>query len=86
LAEETTLEARIDRLLWARTDEDGRPSWYYLISDWSGEPRFAGEEAQRNSAENSYELGWASKADVVAWNLRPVGVRDLAAELLCSGE
>lgn len=83
LTEETTLEGRIDRLLWARTDEDGRQSWYYLIRDWSCEPRLAGEEAQRNSAENSYELGWASKADLVAWNLRPVGIRGPVAELLC---
>jgi len=47
-----------------------------------GEPRLAGEETKRNCDENSYELSWASAADLVPWNLQPVGIRGLVADVL----
>lgn len=85
LTEETTLSARIEKLLWTR-DDGCRPASYFLMRDVVGTPTLAGEEAERHTAENSYELVWASAADFEPFNLRPLAVRDLLSELMRHGD
>jgi GrpB-like predicted nucleotidyltransferase (UPF0157 family)/8-oxo-dGTP pyrophosphatase MutT (NUDIX family) len=83
LAEETTLAARIERRLWTRTD-GGRPASYFLMRDVVGTAVLGGEEAVRNSEENSYQLVWAAASEFDAVNLQPAEIRVLLTDLLMS--
>lgn len=81
LSEETTLRAGIEKLLWTRED-GGRSASYFLMRDVVGTPRLAGEEAERHTAENHYELVWAAVTDFELFNLRPFEIRDLLTDLM----
>lgn len=81
LAEETTLRAEVDRLLWTRGD-GGRSASYYLMRDVAGTPVLAGEEAERHTTENSYELVWAAVTDLDVFNLHPLEIRAPLVELM----
>lgn len=81
LAEETTLRAKIARLLWTR-DGGGRSASYYLMRDVMGTPILAGEEAERHTTDNSYELVWAQVTDLDAFNLQPLEIRAPLGELM----
>jgi len=81
LAEETTLRAQIDEWLWTR-DDGGRSASYYLMRDVAGTPILAGEEAERHTADNSYELVWAAVTDLDVLNLQPLGIRAPLGELM----
>jgi 8-oxo-dGTP pyrophosphatase MutT (NUDIX family) len=86
LAEETTLSAKVEKVLWIRAD-GGRPATYFLMRDITGTPTLSGEEAVRNSAENSYEVVWAAYDDFGAFNLQPLAIRQPLTELMaaCGG-
>jgi 8-oxo-dGTP pyrophosphatase MutT (NUDIX family) len=85
LAEETTLSAQVEKVLWIRTD-GGRPASYFLMRDVTGSPVLAGEEATRDSAENSYQLVWASPGDFEAFNLQPLEIRRPLAGLMAGSD
>ncbi len=55
LTEETTLTARIDRLLWSG-QHNGRPAWYFLMTDVNGTPLLSGPEAEAHRPDNSFKL------------------------------
>ncbi|MEU4391956.1 NUDIX domain-containing protein [Kribbella sp. NPDC023855] len=59
LTEETTLTARIDRLLWTST-HNGRPASYFLMTDVAGTPTLSGPEAEAHNPNNTFELLWAT--------------------------
>jgi 8-oxo-dGTP pyrophosphatase MutT (NUDIX family) len=81
LAEETTLTARIDRLLWTgRHDE--RPAWYFLMRDVRGSAALSGPEAVANSPENRFELVWAGVAEFDALGVHPPYLRGRLGLLL----
>ena len=75
LAEETTLTARIDRLLWTG-NHFSRPARYFLATDVVGVPTLSGEEAGANGPTNSYALCWAGAEDLADLNLLPEEARD----------
>ena len=77
LAEETTLEARIDRLLWTGL-HNGRPAEYFLMTDVVGKPVLSGPEAEAHSETNSFELLWAGPDMLEPLGLHPP---DLVAQL-----
>jgi len=81
LAEETSLEARIDRLLWTGL-HNGRPAEYFLMADVTGEPVLSGPEAEAHSENNSFELLWAGSDMFEPLGLHPVGLGDDLAKLL----
>lgn len=81
LAEETTLRAEIDEWLWTR-DDGGRSASYYLMRDVAGTPILAGEEAERHTTGNSYELVWAAVTDLDVLNLQPLEIRTPLVELM----
>jgi ADP-ribose pyrophosphatase YjhB (NUDIX family) len=81
LREETTLEARISRLLWTGA-HNGRPASYFLMTDVSGRVMLSGEESEANNPANSYELMWVTADSFDALNLRPAGIRAPLAEFL----
>lgn len=81
LREETTLTARISRLLWTG-EHNGRPASYFLVTEIRGNPVLSGQEALDHSPGNSYELRWAGPGDLDALGLYPQGIRPLVARLL----
>ncbi len=83
LQEETTLTARISRLLWTGQHND-RPASYFLVADVRGTPVLSGPEALDHGPRNSFELRWAGPADFEVLNLHPRGLRDQLARLLNS--
>jgi ADP-ribose pyrophosphatase YjhB (NUDIX family) len=81
LAEETTLIAGIDRLLWTGT-HNGRPAPYFLMRDVSGAARLSGDEAEAHGPRNSFTLHWAAPAELDRIALYPAEVPDRLRELL----
>jgi ADP-ribose pyrophosphatase YjhB (NUDIX family) len=81
LREETTLTARIDRLLWTGR-HNGRPASYFLVADVRGAPVLSGPEALEHGPGNSFELRWAGPGDFDVLNLHPPGIGHLLARLL----
>lgn len=81
LNEETTLTARIRRLLWTGK-HSGRPASYFLMTDVTGTPVLSGSEAEAHGPENSFELMWAGADEFDDLGLHPADVRLPLAELL----
>lgn len=81
LNEETTLTARIDRLLWTST-HNGRPASYFLMTEVTGAPMLSGAEAKAHGPENSYQLIWAAADELDTLGLYPADLRPPLAELL----
>lgn len=57
IKEELSLSARIDKLIF-EIENQGRQEYYYLIKDFSGEPKLGGEEKQRMNKDNQYYPVW----------------------------
>jgi ADP-ribose pyrophosphatase YjhB (NUDIX family) len=81
LREETSLDGRIDRLLWTGRHND-RPASYFLVADAVGTPALSGPEALVHGPDNSYELVWAAAGDLDPLGLHPADVRAPLARLL----
>lgn len=81
LNEETTLTARIDRLLWT-SKHNGRPASYFLMAEVTGTPVLSGSEAEAAGPEDSYELLWAGADQFDELGLYPADVRLPLTELL----
>ena len=81
LNEETTLAARIDRLLWT-SEHNGRPASYFLMTEVTGTPVLSGSEAEAHGPEDSFELMWAGADEFEELGLYPADVRFRLAELL----
>lgn len=81
LWEETTLEARIDRLLWTG-QHNRRPASYFLMKDVRGTAVLSGEEATVHSPNDSFELMWVTADAFKELNLYPVEAREKVARLL----
>jgi len=84
LYEETTLEARVDRLLWTG-QHNGRPASYYLMADVTGAPVLSGPEAQEHGPDNSFEVMWAAVDEFDHLNLHPADIREPLTRLLGRG-
>jgi ADP-ribose pyrophosphatase YjhB (NUDIX family) len=84
LAEETTLGGRIDRVLWTGRHNE-REATYFLMTDVAGEPALSGPELAKNTAENSFELVWATADELAGLGLHPADVRAPLASLLAEG-
>ncbi|WP_392667086.1 NUDIX domain-containing protein [Streptomyces sp. LN785] len=81
LNEETTLNARINRLAWTGR-HNGRPASYFLMADVSGTPVLSGDEAQAHGPNDSFELMWATAEEFERLNLHPSDIRIPLARLL----
>lgn len=81
LREETTLVARVERVLWTGLHND-RPATYFLMADVEGCARLSGPEAEANAPDNRFELSWATADDLNPLGLHPVEARHHLAELL----
>ncbi|WP_206642061.1 NUDIX domain-containing protein [Nonomuraea polychroma] len=85
LYEETTLEGRVDRLLW-KGRHNRRPASYFLMADVTGTPVLSGEEAAEHGPDNSFELMWVTAKEFDALNLHPADIREPLAALLRHGD
>ncbi|WP_040455700.1 NUDIX hydrolase [Kribbella catacumbae] len=81
LAEETTLTAAIDRLLWTGL-HNGRPAYYFLMHGVTGKAELSGPEAEEHCDTNSFELVWAGPDELDSLGLHPAGLVDQLAGLL----
>jgi ADP-ribose pyrophosphatase YjhB (NUDIX family) len=83
LHEETTLRARVDRLLWAEDHaSDGSLTSYFLMTDVTGTPQLSGPEYLSDRPDNHYEVGWARTDEFDRVNLVPTEIRSRLAQLL----
>lgn len=83
LHEETTLTAKVDRLLFTGS-HSGRPAFYFLMRDVTGVPSLSGEEALDHGPDNTFELRWASAAEFGRLDLYPADAREPLTQLLHS--
>lgn len=81
LTEETTLEGRIDRLLWTGR-HNRRPASYFLLAEVKGTPVLSGSEAESHGPDNSFELMWVTADEFDELNLHPADIREPLAALL----
>ncbi|WP_377267953.1 NUDIX domain-containing protein [Peterkaempfera sp. SMS 1(5)a] len=81
LREETTLEARIERLLWTGR-HNGRPASYFLMADVTGTAELSGPEAAAQGPDDRYTLMWATADAFDRLNLHPADIRAPLARLL----
>ncbi len=81
LREETTLGARVDRLLWTGR-HNGRPASHFLMADVTGTAVLSGPEAEAHGPEDSYELLWVTAGDLDRLGLHPAEVQGPLARLL----
>jgi hypothetical protein len=79
--EETTLAARIGRLLWTGT-HNRRPAYYFLMTDVDGTAQLSGPEAAEHSEHNSFELVWSSPADLGRLGLHPPELQAQLTDLI----
>ncbi|MFB6723413.1 NUDIX hydrolase [Kribbella sp. NPDC056345] len=81
LNEETTLTAKIDRLLWTGK-HNGRPASYFLMTEVAGTPALSGDEAESQTPNNISELLWADPTEFDSLGLYPADIRSPLAALL----
>jgi ADP-ribose pyrophosphatase YjhB (NUDIX family) len=81
LAEETTLTATIDRPLWTGR-HNRRPAYYFLMTHVEGTAQLSGPEAAEHSERNSFELVWASPADLGKLGLHPPELKAQLTDLI----
>ncbi|MEU8222377.1 NUDIX domain-containing protein [Kribbella sp. NPDC048915] len=85
LEEETTLLGGIDELLWTGT-HNGRPSYYFRVTDVRGVPRLSGDEAIVHCATNHFELVWADADELERAGIYPPDLRSRLPRLLEVGD
>jgi 8-oxo-dGTP diphosphatase len=61
---------------------NGRPAFYFLMNGVTGVPRLSGPEALEHSADNSFELLWATAGDFEDLRLHPAEIRPVLGSLL----
>jgi len=81
LWEETTLTARIERLLWTGL-HNGRPATYFLMTEVTGTAELSGPEAAAHRDTNSFELVWAGPDELGPLGLFPAELVEQVGGLL----
>jgi len=81
LKEETNLDAEID-FLFLENENNGWHNYFYMAKNVRGEARFGGEELERNSEENHYELKWVDLAKLSEINLLPQEIKEKIISIL----
>jgi len=87
MKEELSIDVKVDKLLFhqfvARNPRDeGREHYFYLITEYSGEPKLGGPELIRSSEENQYHVTWISLDKLHEFDdLYPVEAKDKIIEL-----
>jgi len=82
LKEETNLDAEID-FLFLENENSGWHNYFYMAKNIRGEACFGGEELERNSEENHYELEWIDLVKISEINLLPQEIKNIILEKYC---
>lgn len=80
--EETNLDVELGRSFTIENPYDDREHTYFLATRWSGEMRIVGEEADKQSEENSWELVWMTIAELRERAVKPEAAIEPLVELL----
>ncbi len=81
--EETSLEVTLGRkVLELKNHSDGKVNHIFLVNDFTGVPELGGEERERNSEENAYELMWISLEELSNINLVPSEIKKVVTSIL----
>lgn len=83
--EETSFDAKINKKLWEFPNEyNGKITMhhFYLVTDFSGELKLGGEEAEQNSPENHFELEWHKLDKIQNLPLYPKTIKEKLKELI----
>ena len=75
LKEETNLNAEIG-FLFLENEGNGWHNYFYMAKNIKGEAIFGGEELERNSEENFYELKWVDLEKISGINLLPSELKE----------
>ena len=70
LAEECTLDGKVERLLF-EADHGDRAAAYFLMTGVEGEPVLGGGEADEHGPDNSFHPLWATPAELERWGCCP---------------
>jgi 8-oxo-dGTP pyrophosphatase MutT (NUDIX family) len=75
--EETNLDAKLKQHIFEFYNEfDKRVNHFFLVTEFSGEPKLGGPEAARNSEEDKYILEWHKLSELNNINLVPKIVQE----------
>jgi 8-oxo-dGTP pyrophosphatase MutT (NUDIX family) len=74
--EETTLDVEIDRPILELDGIHNQHEYFFMAKNIHGEARLGGEELERNSEENHYELEWIDLAKLSEINLLPQEIKE----------
>jgi len=88
LLEETTLQIKIDRLLYHHIYDNGSEQFFYLCDYISGDPQLGDSEEAREmevSNINFYKPIWYETEDLPLLLLYPIEIRDLIIDSLTTG-
>ena len=69
--EETNLDVTLGESFTITNDYDKREHTYFIVREWTGTPKIIGEEAEEQSAENSWELVWMPIEHLTAYHVKP---------------
>ncbi|MBU1255568.1 NUDIX domain-containing protein [Patescibacteria group bacterium] len=67
IKEKLSIDAKIDKLLF-EIENQGRQEYYYLIKEFSGQPKLGGEEKQRMNENNQYYPTWIELEKLIDLN------------------
>jgi len=75
--EETNLDVKKFEKRWEHFNDYGkRMHHYYLITEFSGEVKLGGDEAQENSPSNSFNLEWHKLTELSDLPIKPDFIKD----------
>jgi ADP-ribose pyrophosphatase YjhB (NUDIX family) len=85
--EETDLDVALGRQLGTTTDiweGQKKVTYFFDTMSWSGTPKIVGEEAQRQSQKNQYQLRWVEQKDLSRIKIYPIGTFEEILKPLCN--
>ncbi|MFA5358557.1 MAG: NUDIX domain-containing protein [Patescibacteria group bacterium] len=87
IKEETTLDIKIEKLLYHHIYDNKQEQFFYLCSYLSGDPRLSSDsiEAQRLSDDNFYQPQWHKITDLPQMLVYPLEIRDWLVEDIKNG-
>ncbi|MCX6799889.1 MAG: NUDIX domain-containing protein [Candidatus Falkowbacteria bacterium] len=83
--EETSLDVKLGKKLWEyKNDYDKRINYFFLVTEFSGELKLGGGEAERNCAEDNYLLEWHNLDQLSQLAIRPEAIKEKIIKELAS--
>jgi 8-oxo-dGTP pyrophosphatase MutT (NUDIX family) len=76
IKEETNLDVEIDRLFFEFDGTRNSHEYFFTVKNIQGEACLGGEELEKNSEENYYEVAWVQLSRLPEINLLPGEVRE----------